>query len=36
MSVAVDGVERPDRAIPLLDDRKEHSVEVIIPAKPNH
>jgi cellobiose phosphorylase len=36
MSVTVDGVERPDRAIPLVDDRKEHSVEVRIPAKPNH
>jgi cellobiose phosphorylase len=36
MSVTVDGVERPDQAIPLIDDRQEHSVEVIVPAKPNH
>jgi cyclic beta-1,2-glucan synthetase len=27
-SVTVDGVERPDGAIPLVDDRREHSVEV--------
>jgi len=32
MSVTVDGVERPDQAIPLVDDRQEHSVEVRIPA----
>jgi cellobiose phosphorylase len=31
-SVTVDGVERPDQAIPLVDDRQEHSVEVRIPA----
>jgi cellobiose phosphorylase len=31
-SVTVDGVEQPDNAIPLLDDRREHSVEVRIPA----
>jgi cellobiose phosphorylase len=31
-SVTVDGVERPDRAIPLVDDRQEHSVEVRIPV----
>jgi cellobiose phosphorylase len=31
-SVTVDGVERPDKAIPLVDDRQEHSVEVRIPA----
>ena len=35
MSVTVDGVEQSDKAIPLLDDRQEHSVEVRIPAKPN-
>jgi cellobiose phosphorylase len=35
-SVSVDGVERPDRAIPLVDDRQEHSVEVRIPTKPSH
>ena len=27
-SVTVDGIEQPDRAIPLIDDRQEHSVEV--------
>jgi len=32
MSVTVDGVERPDQAIPLVDDRQEHSVEVRMPA----
>jgi len=32
MSVTVDGVQRPDQAIPLVDDRQEHSVEVRIPA----
>jgi cellobiose phosphorylase len=31
-SVTVDGVERPDKAIPLVDDHQEHSVEVRIPA----
>ena len=31
-SVTVDGVLRPDQAIPLIDDRKEHSVEVRIPG----
>ena len=25
-----DGVEQPDKAIPLVDDRQEHSVEVRI------
>ena len=30
MSVTVDGVERPDQAIPLVDDHKDHLVEVII------
>ncbi len=29
-SVTVDGVEQPDKAIPLVDDRQEHSVEVRI------
>jgi cellobiose phosphorylase len=33
-SVTVDGVERPDQTIPLVDDRQEHSVEVRIPAAP--
>jgi len=31
-SVTVDGVEQFDKAIPLVDDRQEHSVEVRIPA----
>jgi cyclic beta-1,2-glucan synthetase len=31
-SVTVDGVERRDNAIPLIDDRQEHSVEVRIPG----
>jgi cyclic beta-1,2-glucan synthetase len=31
-SVTVDGVEQHDKAIPLVDDRQEHSVEVGIPA----
>jgi cellobiose phosphorylase len=30
--VTVDGVERPGDGIPLVDDRKEHSVEVTLPA----
>jgi len=30
MSVTVDGVEQYDKAIPLVDDRQEHSVEVRI------
>jgi cellobiose phosphorylase len=29
--VTVDGVEQHDKAIPLLDDHQEHSVEVRIP-----
>jgi cellobiose phosphorylase len=29
-SVTVDGVAQPDRAIPLVDDRRKHSVEVVI------
>ncbi|MEK6682228.1 MAG: glycosyl hydrolase family 65 protein, partial [Nitrospirota bacterium] len=29
-SVTVDGVEQPDKTIPLIDDRHEHSVEVKI------
>ena len=32
MNVTVDGVEQPDKAIPLIDDRQEHSVEVRIPV----
>jgi hypothetical protein len=30
MRVTVDGVERHDRAIPLIDDHREHRVEVNI------
>jgi cyclic beta-1,2-glucan synthetase len=30
-SVTVDGVERHDKTIPLVDDRQEHSVEVSVP-----
>ena len=33
MSVTVDGLERHDRAIPLVDDHREHLVEVNVPAK---
>ena len=32
MQVIVDGVERPDQTIPLVDDHKEHQVEVKTPA----
>ena len=32
MSVRVDGVERPDKVIVLIDDRKDHAVEVRIPV----
>ena len=31
LSIIVDGVDQPDRAILLIDDRKEHAVEVQIP-----
>ena len=31
-SVIVDGLEQPDTTISLVDDHKEHSVEVRIPA----
>ena len=34
-SVTVDGVEQPDKAIPLVDDHQEHSVEVRISAAPS-
>ena len=37
MSVTVDGIERPDKIIPLIDDRWEHAVEVrIMPLPPVH
>ena len=32
MSVTVDGVEQHDKAVPLVDDHREHSVEVRINA----
>jgi cellobiose phosphorylase len=32
-SVIVDGVEQQDKTIPLVDDRKEHAVEVKIPGE---
>ena len=32
MSVTVDGVEQPDKTIPLVDDHEEHSVEVRVPS----
>jgi len=34
MRVTVDGVERPDNIIPLIDDRRDHAVEVRIMALP--
>ncbi len=34
MSVIVDGVERQDKAIPLVDDHQGHSVQVTIPIAP--
>jgi hypothetical protein len=33
-SITVDGVERHDKAIPLVDDRQDHAVEVKIMALP--
>jgi cellobiose phosphorylase len=35
MAVTVDGIRRDDHAVPLIDDRQEHSVEVTIPAASN-
>jgi len=32
VSVIIDRVERPDRVIPLVDDRKEHTVELRVPG----
>jgi cyclic beta-1,2-glucan synthetase len=32
LTVTVDGIERDDEAIPLVDDRREHSVEVRMPV----
>jgi len=34
MHVIVDGVERPDQFILLMDDRREHTVEVSVFATP--
>ena len=34
MRLTLDGIEHPDKIIPLLDDRKEHTVEVRIMALP--
>jgi cyclic beta-1,2-glucan synthetase len=34
MSVTIDGVKRPDKIIPLIDDRQDHAVEVRIMALP--
>ena len=34
MTVTVDGIERDDKAIPLVDDRQEHSVEVRMSLTP--
>jgi hypothetical protein len=34
MRVTVDGVEQYDKAITLVDDHQEHTVEVSIPAAP--
>jgi cyclic beta-1,2-glucan synthetase len=35
-TVTVDGVKQPDRSIPLIDDRREHNVEVRITGRPDH
>jgi cyclic beta-1,2-glucan synthetase len=34
VSVTVDGAAQPDAAIPLVDDHREHDVEVLVPASP--
>jgi cyclic beta-1,2-glucan synthetase len=36
MRMTVDGVERPDGAIPLVDDRRDHFVEVSVPIAEPH
>jgi hypothetical protein len=36
MSVSIDGVEQQDKTIPLMDDRREHRVEVHVPATEAH
>jgi cyclic beta-1,2-glucan synthetase len=35
MTVTVDGMERDDQAIPLVDDRQEYSAEVRIHVEPS-
>jgi hypothetical protein len=35
MTVTVDGMERDDQAIPLVDDRQEHNAEVRIQVAPS-
>jgi cyclic beta-1,2-glucan synthetase len=34
--VTVDGIKQPDKSIPLIDDRREHNVEVRITGRPDH
>ncbi|WP_430233219.1 GH36-type glycosyl hydrolase domain-containing protein [Nitrosomonas communis] len=34
MRITVDGIERPDKVIPLIDDRKDHTVEINIVTQP--
>jgi cyclic beta-1,2-glucan synthetase len=36
MSVTVDGVEQSGNSIPLVDDRKEHTIEVRISGSPQY
>ena len=33
MSLVVDGIARPDRVIPLVDDHREHQVDVSVPVR---
>ncbi len=35
-TVTVDGVKQPDKSIPLIDDRREHNVEVRLTERQNH
>jgi cellobiose phosphorylase len=34
MRITIDGIERPDKVIPLIDDRKDHTVEINIVTQP--
>jgi cellobiose phosphorylase len=34
MTVKLDGADQPEAMVPLVDDRREHAVEVSVPAKP--